>query len=514
MDGQMDQTSFMLALIGGGLLISKGLERWKRRQRRSPPKSKAQADPMAHTVLWWNEDDAMTVRDLLNGGVAIFGRTGSGKTSSSGRQLGKGVVGIGKSGGLILSSKPEDREFWEGIFREAGRPQDLLVFDPSSPLRFNLLDNELKAGADTRDITQLILTISETLKRNSQSKGGDSDAFWEQLKERQIYNAVQVVKLARGRVTAFDLQRFIVGAATSQEELNSQAWRNGFHHQCVRLADFAHKSPAEEHDYALAVDFWLKEYLSMDQKPRSSSLADVLNVLHVFCSGEVRQLLSDNTNVSPHVMEQGKWVLVNMPIPKYGAAGAFVNGAWKYAVQRHILRRHAMHGANPIIIWSDEYQNIVNSFDSQFLAECRSHRGAMIVLTQSVHSFYASMPGNRGKHQADALLTNFAAAKIFHAAGDNETATYASSLLGKSLQTFIGTSFQPSEDIWEDITGRAKVTTSTNQHFEQILQNNVFMNGLRTGGEANGLICDAIVVRSGEPFSNGNNAIFVEFSQR
>ena len=31
----------------------------------------------------WSKDDPFTLRDLLNGGVAIFGRTGSGKTSSS-----------------------------------------------------------------------------------------------------------------------------------------------------------------------------------------------------------------------------------------------------------------------------------------------------------------------------------------------------------------------------------------------------------------------------------------------
>jgi hypothetical protein len=39
------------------------------------------------------------------------------------------------------------------------------------------------------------------------------------------------------------------------------------------------------------------------------------------------------------------------------------------------------------------------------------------------------------------------------------------------------------------------------------------MNGLRCGGHANGLVCDCIVVRSGEPFSSGQNWIQVAFSQ-
>jgi len=503
----------LVALFAAGLMIAKWLETRKSRARYFP-RAHAKSDPLDQSLMWWTKDNPMRLRDLLNGGIAIFGRTGSGKTSGGGAKIGKAVVALPGSGGLILSSKPEDKEFWARIFAESGRANDLLVFEPSGPLRFNVLDNELRAGADTREITQLIMTIGETLKCNSRSGGGENEAFWDQLKERTIYNAVEIVRKATGTLTASDLQRFISGAANNPQEIASPAWQDGFHNRCLGLAYYAHKSPAEQHDYTLALDFWLKEYPAMDAKPRSSSLADVLNVLHVFCSGTVRQLLSEKSNVGPALLEQGKWIQVHMPIPNFGAVGAFVNGAWKYAVQRHILRRHALHNANPIIIWCDEYQNVVNSFDASFLAECRSHRGAMVVLTQSVHSFYGSMGGPRGKHQADALLTNFAAAKVFHALGDDQTAAYASSLVGKSLQTFIGTSMQPSENLWDDLTDNSKVTTSTSEHYEQVLQNNVFMNGLRTGGKDNGFICDAIVIRSGEPFADGGNAIWVEFNQR
>ncbi len=500
-----------LICIGAAMAASYGIRRFKAARAGL----RFAKDPLDSELLRLSESDPFTVRDLLNGGVVIFGRTGSGKTSGSGYQIGKAIVRLPGSGGLILSSKPEDKEFWNRIFHEAGRSKDLLVFEPSSPLRYNLLDGELKAGADTREITQLIMTIGETLKRNSRTKGGENDSFWDQLKERTLYNGVEIVKKATGKVSASDLQRFITGAASSPAEIASPTWQEGFHNQCLARAYYAHKTPAEQHDYTQALDFWLKEHPALDSKPRSASLADVLNVLHVFCSGVVRQLLSDKTNVSPELMDQGKWIQVHMPIPSFGTAGAFVNGAWKYAVQRHILRRHAMHDANPIIIWSDEYQNLINSFDATFLAECRSHRGAMVVLTQSIHSFYASMPGDAGRHQADALLTNFAAAKIFHALGDDQTAAYASSLVGKSLQTFISGSTGPQGSMYDELCGgQSKFTGSFSQRHEQILQNNVFVNGLRTGGKANGLLCDAIVIRSGEPFSNGQCWQWVTFSQK
>jgi hypothetical protein len=59
------------------------------------------------TVLFnWTRQDPFTVRDLINGGVTIFGRVGSGKTSSSGKLLAKSIVGCAKSSGLILAAKP------------------------------------------------------------------------------------------------------------------------------------------------------------------------------------------------------------------------------------------------------------------------------------------------------------------------------------------------------------------------------------------------------------------------
>ena len=60
----------------------------------------------------------------------------------------------------------------------------------------------------------------------------------------------------------------------------------------------------------------------------------------------------------------------------------------------------------------------------------------------------------------------------------------------------------------------AKVSTNASEHYEAMLKPNLLMNGLRTGGKANNLICDAVVIRSGEPFSDGKNWLWREFSQQ
>ena len=477
------------------------------------PLAAASNDGLDRMLLRWGQDDAFSVRDLLNGGVAIFGRTGSGKTSSSGKALAGAVVGLPNSGGLILAAKPgEDRQMWERIFEAAGRRDDLLIFSPDSPLRFNFLDYEMQRGGHTRNITKCITVIGETLG-SSDSDNRESADFWQKEQERMIYNAVEVVKLATGRITAPDLQRFITGAAMSPQQFTSEEWLAGFHNQCLKTAWEKQKSSLESHDYELAKEYWLNEFVFMAEKTRSSILTGVMGILHTFNTGLVRELVSGVSNVSPDDLFAGKWVLIDMAPSEWGDIGLFVAGGWKYLSEKAVLRRIADDAANCVTIWADEAQQFVNSFDAHFIAQCRSHRGCMIYLTQSLHAYYAALPGQAGRHQADSLLTNFHT-KLFHALGDLETANWASGLIGKSLQTFTGGSITPSEGIYDELMGQSRYSGNFSQHFESTLQSNAFMHGLRTGGAANNFTCDCFVIRSGEPFSNGQNWLATSFDQR
>lgn len=497
----------MLAVI---LLVLAAMYRLER--GRMKPKVRRMADPLDKPLLHWSSADPFSLRDLLNGGVCITGRSGSGKTSSSGREIGQAIVRERGSGGLILAAKPEDLAMWKGVFEREGRSGDLLEFSPEATLRFNFLGYVLAMGGQTRDVTRCITVIGETL-RSADAKGGESADFWEKEQQRMIYNAVEIVKLATGSVSAPDIQRFITTAAMNPEQLASPQWRAGYCNQKLADAFEKQKSASQTHDFNLAADYWLSEFPAMAEKTRSSIMTGVMGILHVFNTGVVRELVSTTTTVSPDVMLEGKWVLVNMAPAEWGDSGALIAAGWKYLVQRRVLRRKAKPGDGVVVIWADEYAQFTNSYDAHYLAQCRSHQGCMVVLTQSLHSYYMSMKGDVGKHQADALLTNFAT-KIYHALGDVQTAEWASNLIGKGREVFVGTSLAPVEDLYAEITGHGKVSTNASEHYEAVLKPNVLLNGLRTGGKANDLICDAVVIRSGEPFSHGQNWLCREFHQK
>ena len=146
-----------------------------------------------------------------------------------------------------------------------------------------------------------------------------------------------------------------------------------------------------------------------------------------------------------------KWIAVNMAPSEWGDTGCLVNAAWKYLMQKRILRREAKAGDYINIIFADEAHQFINSMDSFYLAQCRSHYGCMVYITQSISSVYGAMGEAKGKHAAESRCANFTTC-IVHAC-DAVTAEWASAKMGKTLQVFVGTSTPPQESMFEDLIG-------------------------------------------------------------
>jgi hypothetical protein len=289
----------------------------------------------------WTPQDPFRVRDLLNGGALILGRAGSGKTSSSGRTLMQAVVNHPSSGGLILAAKPEDRGDVEAVFTKARRLDDLIVFDAQGPWRCNFLG--YVGRGQTRNVVQCLMMIGETLRRGEGKGGKDDAAFWEAQNERLLYNAVAALQAAGDEpVSAHTIQQFIMTAANAPEELGRPEWQAQYHGRVLQKGHDAPKaSSLEASDFSLCRDFWIYEYPAMDPKTRSNILAGVMGILHVYNTGQVKEMVSGHTNCSPDDILAGRWVLVNFPPSAWGAVGSFICTGWKYLTELAVLQRKA-----------------------------------------------------------------------------------------------------------------------------------------------------------------------------
>jgi type IV secretory pathway TraG/TraD family ATPase VirD4 len=295
--------------------------------------------------------------------------------------------------------------------------------------------------------------------------------------------------------------------------VQTPAWQNGFCNQCLKAAHAKQKSPIEAHDFEIAMTYFAGEFPTMADRTRSSITVGVMGILFVFNTGICRDLISRETTISPDVTLQGKWILVDMPVSEHGDNGALIGAGFKYLTQRMVLLRQPAETDYIIVIWVDEAATAVTTYDAIYLSQSRSHLGASIYLMQSLDGLYSAMQGESGKHEINSLLTNFATGKLFFALGDEISANYAAGLCGKRRETFVGTSLQPADNLWDELYGQGRFSTSTSEHYEFAVKPHEFMNGLRTGGAANKLICDSVLVRSGVPFANGSNHLFISWSQ-
>jgi hypothetical protein len=483
--------------------------------REPQPSSGQPATPSLDTVLMmWTPQDPFTLRDLLNGGVFICGRPGSGKSSSSSYQILKSCVNYPHSGGLILAASQSDLAMVQRLF--AHQPDRLIVFNGQSPGHcFNGINFVLDRGGSTKDILAAINAVTEATDRvgGQGGQGGEDGSFFSKGGQRILENAIIIVKHATGRVSPADLVDFINSAATSVDELKTEAFEKTFHFQCFENAHQKQLTTAERFDYQAARAYFTQEHPKLADRTRSSLVAVVMNVLHGFNTGLNRLLFNTETTVTPLAMDEGKWIIVDMPISRCGEEGAFALAFWKYMTEWHTLRRDSRQYNRPLIIHADEIHNIINPYDTRFLGECRKFSGAMIACSQSRASFLANMRGNSAEAQVDALLNNFTH-KIIHALGDVATAKWASELVGDAMQDKFGGTENSPESMLEGILGHNVWSGNISQEMMPIMVAREFMTGFRTGGKNNGNLCDAVLIRSGELFhSNGQGFLKLAFEQ-
>ena len=112
-------------------------------------------------MLRFGGTDAWTIRDAC-AGTLIFGDTGSGKTSGSGQTITMAMLEAG-FGGLVLTAKSSETDRSRKYMDRCGRTEDLVVFSPEGPHRFNFMEYErrrMTRGGGKGCCVYIIQTVS------------------------------------------------------------------------------------------------------------------------------------------------------------------------------------------------------------------------------------------------------------------------------------------------------------------------------------------------------------------
>lgn len=492
---------------------------------RSIPPARPKRWELTDEILRWSREDAWTIRDAVEGTLDL-GATGGGKSSGSGRTIGRSML-IRGFGGLVLTAKSDERALWESYCRDTGRLCDLLVVGPDAKLRFNFLDHELNRqglGAGlTENIVNLFSTVMEVRERNSTNGGGIEDgAFWKQGALKLMRNAIDLVSLATESVSVPDLVSVILSAPQTPAQISDRGFQGGsFCFQCLTVADQKPKTARQQHDFGVVCDGFLIEWPRLAERTRSVIQATFMGWADMLNRGLLRELFCTDTTIMPEAVESGKIILIDMPVKEFGEVGQFAQVLFKYCFQRSIERRNVTESPRPVFLWADEAQHFITSYDMQFQTTCRAARVATVYLTQNVSNVYAALGGgDKGRAEADSLFANLNT-KVFHANGDPVTNEWAASLIGRSRQFMAsGNSSFDNDHRWaaavglDWLDGGGSTSAGFSETFEFEVQPREFTR-LRTGGPANGWIVDGIVFQNGRTFAaSGRTWLKTAFRQR
>jgi type IV secretory pathway TraG/TraD family ATPase VirD4 len=470
----------------------------------------------------WSGNDVWTLGNAVEG-TLVLGATGSGKSTGSGRTIARSFLRAG-FGGLVLTAKKDERQLWEAYCKETGRLSDLVVFAPDGPWRYNFLDAELQhrgSGAGlTENIVNLFSTVLEIAERGQGGGGREDEGYWRRALRQLLRNVIDLLVFATGRLSIPDLYRVVISAPTSIAEKNSAEWKsNSFCFDCLSKADKASKTAAQAADFEIVADYFLVEYPNLSEKTRSVVVSTFTSMVDVLNRGILRQLFCTTTNLSPAATEQGKIILIDLPVKEYREVGLFAQVLWKYAFQMAAERRNINANPRPIFLWADEAQNFVTSFDQQFQTTCRAARVATVLLSQNISNFYAALGGNeKARVEVDSLFANLNT-KILHANGDAVTNEWAARLIGRCRQFFLNAS--NSEQQANDWMGFLPGGNESGQNNAGISESYEFevqpaaFTALRTGGMKYKGLVDAIVFQNGTTFqASGRTWLQTTFRQQ
>src|SRR5262249_17029389 len=154
-----------------------------------------------------------------------------------------------QAGGLILTVKPDEPQIWQRYCAATGRLNDLVIFSPAHPWRFNFMEytyGRANSGHITENVVNLFASLAEVVERGS---GPQKVDYWSRAMNQLTRNAVDLAAIARGTPNLDLIYNIITTAPKSPEEARDDSWqRSSLCYRCIQDGDRRPKSAIQQAD--------------------------------------------------------------------------------------------------------------------------------------------------------------------------------------------------------------------------------------------------------------------------
>lgn len=475
---------------------------------RSPP---ASTDPWASNpwslerpLLHFSRGDGWTIGDAC-GGTQIFGDPGSGKTTGSGQAIALAMLRAG-FGGLVLTVKSSETDRWRRYMEIARRPEeDLIVFSPEGPHRFNFLEYERtrasRGGGRTANIAELFVTLANS--GDGAASAGHRDAYWDRALRQLLRNIIDTLRIAQEPITLERMHRVVTSAPLSAEESDDEHWQRGSYlFELLATANERPLSDPDRRDLAVTTQFWLTEFAGvLDPKTRGNIVSTFTTMADGFMRGDLRELFCTALTITPEATFEGKVIVLDLPERQFHELGRLAQVIWKHCWQRSVEASGRGAASRPVFLWVDEAQNFITPDEPRFVQTAREHKACCVYLTQSRANYLHAL-GSQHAAAVESFL-GVPKTKIFHCNGDPETNRWAERVIADGWKSrFSNTTTEP--DRQPGRQGPRNSRTLVRQREPRV--HAADFGTLRCGGPP-GFTVQAILFQSGRCFIGGEGNI-------
>ena len=362
--------------------------------------------------------------------VLITGTLGTGKTSSAMYPFTEQLINYKsfsqneKLAMLILDVKGNYFNQVVEYSSKAGRLKDLISIDLSGKFKYNPLDKPNLTPIVLANRLKTILTLFSP---------NNSESYWLDKVEQILAESIKFCRLYNnGYVSFSEIHKLIMFPEYYSEKL------------AITKKLFLEKKYSDQDVYNLlsCIDFFEKEFFSLDQRTISILKSEISRITNIFVSDYTvsKIFCPKKEDINFHgfedILKNGKIVVLNMNIAEYKNLSKIIAAYLKLDFQTEVmsaLGRNLKIRKSAFI--SDEYHEYVTATDADFFAQCREAKCINIVATQS----YSSIKNSLKDESATKVILQNLINKIWFRTDDIFTIEEAQKQIGKEEKEKIST---------------------------------------------------------------------------
>jgi len=349
-----------------------------------------------------------------------------------------------KIGMLILDVKGNYYSHVKKYAEKYNLLNDLIIIELNSNIKYNPLH---KPDLKPQVLANRLRTILELFSENNQ------ESYWLDKAEQIISECIKLCRLYNnGYVTFDEIHKLISSPEYYKEKINIT--RNLFMENKFSTKDI--------YDLSTSLDFFQKEFYSLDQRTISilkSEITRITNtfvndfdIFNTFCPNKSEL----NFNGFSEVINSGKIVVLNMNISEYRNLSKIIAAYLKLDFQTEVMNNLSKNKTPKTAFICDEYSEYVTKSDSNFFSLSREAKCINIISTQS----YSSLKNTLHDETSTKVIIQNLVNKLWFRTDDMFTIEEAQKQLGKEEKTKISKSI--SENARS--TNFSYITNSLNSH--------------------------------------------------